>query len=61
MFKHKNTSDSVITVFDSKGVRRTLMPGEETTIDVKREGHGVIILDSGYPKTKKKYKESEEI
>lgn len=58
MYKHRNTSDSIITIFDSKMDRHIMLPGTEVEIDVKREGNGVIIVDP--PRIKqKKHKESD--
>ena len=45
MYRHVNKGHGRIGIKDSKGPHYSLGPGEEATIDMKREGHGVVIVD----------------
>ena len=58
MYKHKNISDGIAVIFDSKQKRYELKPGETVTIDrAASPGFGTIIIDEKEEteeKTKKK-------
>lgn len=63
-FKHKNKSDSPIAIFDSKGERFELLPGETVVIDKDSSGQGVVLIEKirtvRRAKIIKEEKESEE-
>lgn len=58
-YKHINTSDSDIVIFDSGMGRHHLRPKETVWIDTKREGQGVVCLEER--ETKKKWVKGDKI
>ena len=45
MYKHVNKGYGRIGIKDSKGEHYSLGPGDEVTIDMKREGNGVVVVN----------------
>ena len=56
MFKHVNEGQGIVTIVDGKGDRYVLFPGDDCTIDVKKEGNGVVVVEEQNEKIVKKEK-----